>query len=470
RAAIMGILALVALQAGRQQLALNTLAFSAALMALFNPLLLWDIGFQLSFAATLGLILYAAPLSQWAHAWLARRFSKAWAARLRGPLNDYVFMTLAAQLTTLPLLLFYFQRLSFLSLPANLLILPVQPALMVLGGGSLLLGLVIFPLGQVLATFSWGLVAYSIRIVQFFAELPWAAQSLADFPFFLLLASYAAMAVLSVRSLREKVGQVRVRPMAGLGVLAALCLLIWSAALAAPDSTLKVALLDVGGEAILIRTPTGRSLLINAGPSLTRLLDELRRELPFGESLDWILLAGRQRVQIGALANNLERLSPKALAWAAESGQVDVVLQQAATSGSSVTKLQAGDTFDLGMEGRLEVLASGSDGAVLYLEWKDFRALLPVGLDPDLMKEMGSEFTNHPLDLLLLADGGSSALNTPDWFFGLAPQVIWVASDEELPVATQAALQGYRVLYSGQTGWLRLTTDGSNVWMDAAHP
>ena len=59
RAAIMGGLTLFAAQIGRCQDGLNTLAFVAALMALFNPYVLWDVGFQLSFAATLGLLLYA---------------------------------------------------------------------------------------------------------------------------------------------------------------------------------------------------------------------------------------------------------------------------------------------------------------------------------------------------------------------------------------------------------------------------
>ena len=58
------MLTLFAVQLGRRQDGLNTLALVAALMALFNPYILWDVGFQLSFAATLGLLLYAGPLSQ----------------------------------------------------------------------------------------------------------------------------------------------------------------------------------------------------------------------------------------------------------------------------------------------------------------------------------------------------------------------------------------------------------------------
>src|SRR5215208_1131216 len=67
RAAIMGSLALFAKQVGRRQLALNTLLAVALLMCLWNPLYIWDVGFQLSFFATLGLILYADPFSKFAN-------------------------------------------------------------------------------------------------------------------------------------------------------------------------------------------------------------------------------------------------------------------------------------------------------------------------------------------------------------------------------------------------------------------
>ncbi|HKI54548.1 MAG TPA: ComEC family competence protein, partial [Anaerolineales bacterium] len=74
RAAVMGGLALLAKQLGRRQAALNTLLAVALLMCLWNPLYVWDVGFQLSFFATLGLILYAEPFSQFANKIIIRYF------------------------------------------------------------------------------------------------------------------------------------------------------------------------------------------------------------------------------------------------------------------------------------------------------------------------------------------------------------------------------------------------------------
>jgi len=64
RAVIMGIVFLFANRVGRQGLALNPLFLTALLMTLYDPMWLWDVGFQLSFVATLGLILYATPLQK----------------------------------------------------------------------------------------------------------------------------------------------------------------------------------------------------------------------------------------------------------------------------------------------------------------------------------------------------------------------------------------------------------------------
>jgi competence protein ComEC len=107
RAAIMGILALFAWQLGRQT-GINTLAITAAAMAGFNPSILWDPGFQLSFAATLGLVLYAEPLQTWFTNLLTRRLSPATARRIAGSVGSYLLFTLAAQVMTLPIIAYHF--------------------------------------------------------------------------------------------------------------------------------------------------------------------------------------------------------------------------------------------------------------------------------------------------------------------------------------------------------------------------
>jgi competence protein ComEC len=129
RAAIMGSLTLVAIIAGRQTYALASLAAAALLMTLWNPFLLWDVGFELSFAATLGLVLLVRPWKEHVQARLSHWISEERATALVRMLSDPLFVTLAAQLAVWPITIYYFRRFSLVSPLTNFLIIPAQPGL-----------------------------------------------------------------------------------------------------------------------------------------------------------------------------------------------------------------------------------------------------------------------------------------------------------------------------------------------------
>jgi len=125
RATIMGGLYITAIHLGRQAHALISLVVAAFLMTLLNPFTLWDLGFQLSFAATLGLILYVPPVHEWLDKrlvwWPSPAFSTGWKL-----LSESIIVTLAAQLWVLPIILHNFRQFSVVSLLSNALIVPAQ--------------------------------------------------------------------------------------------------------------------------------------------------------------------------------------------------------------------------------------------------------------------------------------------------------------------------------------------------------
>jgi competence protein ComEC len=146
RAAVMGSLAIPAYFLGRRLIGIHSLTIAAAIMLAFNPFLLWDVGFQLSFLATLGLMVLADPLIRF----LTQRISSKWGevkARNVQPLLILVIPTLAAQFAVSPVLFNLDRSILLYSLPANLLILPLQPLLMTLSGLGVLIGLLIPPIG-----------------------------------------------------------------------------------------------------------------------------------------------------------------------------------------------------------------------------------------------------------------------------------------------------------------------------------
>ena len=161
RAAIMAFLASLSLQAGRIYSPRNSIALAAFLITLNNPKApVFDLGLQLSFAATMGII-YLSPIIK----------------RLSFFENDGVFgwrtilsLTLAAQVGVAPITIMNFTNFSFTSLPANIALLVIMPVLLPLAFITVAVGSVVLPLGMILAKLTAFLLDYSNLIIEFFSE------------------------------------------------------------------------------------------------------------------------------------------------------------------------------------------------------------------------------------------------------------------------------------------------------------
>ena len=272
RAAIMGGLALFARQVGRRQQGINTLAITAAVMAFFNPMVPGDVGFQLSFTATLGIILYADPFQRVFVSLASRRLPEATVKRLAGPISEYILFTLAAQIAVLPVIVYHFKRFSLSSFPANLAILPLQPPIMIVGGAAVLLGLVFFPLGQLIAFVTWPFVACTIRVVEWFAQFSGGVLIFGEVSWIFVIFYYLVLLSLTLWGGRIRTRLPTLKPAITFSALLVVTSLAWQAALSTPDGLLHITVLDVGtGDAILIHTPQGRFVLVDGGPSTTHL-------------------------------------------------------------------------------------------------------------------------------------------------------------------------------------------------------
>jgi len=165
RAAFMGLLVIFASGYGRLYNPGTSLLLAAAGMLMINPLALrYDLGFQLSFAAVLGLF-YLSPVILY----FLRKLS------LPARFKELASNTMAAQISVLPLLLYYFHSLSLVALPVNLIILPLVPLAMLSGFVMGIGGLLSEYLGRFIGITAWAVTQFQLMIVREFAHLPWAS-------------------------------------------------------------------------------------------------------------------------------------------------------------------------------------------------------------------------------------------------------------------------------------------------------
>jgi competence protein ComEC len=182
RASIMASLVLLAQFLGRRYNVLRALFFAGATMLFINPyLLIYDIGFQLSFMATLGLVLIL-PLFE----------NKIVEGKGIG-VREFFLSTLATQIAVLPLLMYHIGQVSLIALLVNVLVLPVVPLAMLLTFFTGLLGLVSVQVASVVGYIATLSLQYVLLVAEWFADVPFAAVTVPVFSGWGVLGLYACM-------------------------------------------------------------------------------------------------------------------------------------------------------------------------------------------------------------------------------------------------------------------------------------
>jgi competence protein ComEC len=477
RAAFMGSVSLFARQLGRRNDGMNALMGVALLMALINPLVLWDVSFQLSFFATLGLILYSEPFSNFTNR-IIEKIIKEDTSTIARIINENIILTFAAQLTTIPIMAYHFNRISLISFIANPFILPVQPPVMIVSGLAVLVSTVFYPLGQLIAWIALPFSIYSIRVVELFDKVPHGVIVLGNASIWIVLAAYAVLLTATfggpaIQSwFQRTAGSLRAGALAFAFTLLFICMvLVWRASATAGDGKFHVTFLDVGSaDAVLIQTPEGRNILINGGASVTELSDELGRRLPlFSRKLDWLIIASTQENQLAALPRLVEIYPPENVLWSGNvqaSFSAQLLDEYFAKENIPVTRAEAGQRLELGENSFIEIQAAGPRGSVVLIQYGNFRALLPIGLSEGMWESLEYGNSIGSLDVLLLSESGYAPTNPPDLLENMTPQlvVLSVGAGDPNGLPSQEVLDslggGYSLLRTDRSGWIDVSTDG----------
>ncbi|MCH7787559.1 MAG: ComEC/Rec2 family competence protein [Chloroflexi bacterium] len=292
RAAIMGSVYLVALLVGRPRSVLPALGLAAAVMVAVSPGVLLSLSFQLSFAAMVGITSVMSLVGK-----ARSRTQPTILSTLITWLMGAIAISIAATLATLPLIAFYFERVSLVGILATLLVMPALPLALAAHAIAGILGLFATWPAQLFGWIAWAATAYITGVVGLIARFPVASVGIGWVSPVMVWAYYGLFALFFARkALRRAVSWVveRVRglPSLPLGdksvswwILApviSIAAMTWVAALSLPDSRLHVAFIDVGqGDAAFITTPDGHQIVVDGGPDPMELVRFLGDNMPF---------------------------------------------------------------------------------------------------------------------------------------------------------------------------------------------
>ena len=475
RAAFMGGLGVLGGMFGRRQNGLNSLGMACLVMVLLDPNLPWDLGFQLSVAATLGLVLFGQPLEnkflQTAERWLSKEQSQS----LLAPVSEIFLFSIAAQVMTIPIIAYQFGGISWLALLANPLILPPQSLVMVLGGLALLAGLVTPGLGQIFAVLALPFVRYTIRMVITLSRLSSGDWTLPKFHIAWLILFYTILFVLTLlppiqrTALRRKIFTHHTAML----MMAGLVIFVWNRVLTIPDEKLHLTLLDQAGT-VLIQTPQGQSILIGGGPSPSRLKQSLGQMLPAGKStIDLLIVGSAAREDLNGLDGILDTLPIEMAMWGVdpEANQTSTsIYRKLFDSGAPITQPDTAPSLDLGEGMSLRTLWSDGSGTLLWLSWRNFSALLPTGkIAQDWMR-----VPEYP-DVVLMADGLSGDEPVLQQILQWSPAIILLPLEaSDLSLDGQHPLidvfEGFPVMSTLDYNWVRISTDGDQLWVNGRKP
>jgi competence protein ComEC len=445
RAGVMGAAAAIATLAGRPASRVYALLLAVVATLALNPRASSDIGWQLSFAAVVGIFVWAAPLRALA---LTRiNGDGGW----RRGLIDGVAVTIAATLATAPLMAHHFEAFSATSLLANVLALPaVVPAMW--------LGMIVAALGQVpmapVESLNWLnslLLAYIGQVAEWMGGPSWALVGLPMSSWASVFSAYATLLAGGLGLRRWAAGRQgwrtgsRLRSWRavrlGVAALAALTIVGVAAVLGRGASAplpvgLRVSVLDVGqGDSILLQPGDGAPLLVDGGHRGDGLREKLT-DLGVG-SLAAAVITHDQSDHAGGVEDLLGSLPIRRFVYA---GAGRRLIGAARAAGAAPTRVAEGSELRSGSL-RVEVLwpprellagvpaqDPNSLSLVLLARWRHFEMLLTGDAEAEAVP-----MDPGPVDVLKVSHHGSADTGLADLLDRTAPRLAVISVGEGNP-------------------------------------
>ncbi|MGI6778171.1 MAG: DNA internalization-related competence protein ComEC/Rec2 [Acetivibrionales bacterium] len=465
RAFIMAETALLGKIINREAEVINSLSLAAIVLLVYNPYNLLNIGFQLSFAATLSLVLFYKTIK-----------NKISLKFLPDAINDTISATLAAQAGVLPITVYYFNKVSIISLISNIVVVPLTGVITVLGCIMALLGQMSLAISRAIGYVNCTILSFVLFIAEFSSHIPFAVIKMAT-PSIIIIVLYYILTCFFLWYKPSK--GLRVKPRYYLLSCLALTLII-SVYILIPKNMI-VAFLDVGqGDSIFIKTCSGKAVLIDGGIGGTSVEGIL---LDYGVlSIDAVIATHGHDDHINGLLPVMENFRVKSLLIPCNTqySEFSELIGIAEKRGIDYHTLAAGDEISLDRNTLIRVLSPGRDmidtktslnngSLVLKLLYKDVQLLLTGDIEKEAEYFLANNGKNLSADILKIAHHGSEASSTDIFLDRVLPQAAVISvGKNSFGHPSEAVLKkltdrGIDIFRTDKDGAVVMKSDGSGI-------
>jgi len=412
RAAVMGAVVLVGMLGGGQRRGTGVLALSVAVLIVVAPELAVSWGFALSVAATIGLILWSPGMLMW----IQQKFP-----RLPSVVADGFAITLTAQLATVPIVIAMGSSVGIAGVPANILAMPMVPAVTILGLLTALLSVTCYPLAVFIGLIATWCASWIAKVAFICSQLPFATVPWPSSWSGAILALLLLLTVISANRWMRKhypTGIPSTLQWSALGLcLAVVCCVVFTTASRhwLPNQWALVAC-DVGqGDGVVLRTGPTSAMLIDTGLD-GRVIDSCLDDLGVNV-LDAVVITHFHADHVGGLRGALAGREVKA----AFTTPLNEPLNEASaareiltTHGLDFQVLSAGDVHVTGeVHWRVlwpsHLIAGGPNNAsiVLIADVAGLRVVLPGDIEPAAQAAVMAENPSPQADVAKVPHHGS---------------------------------------------------------------
>lgn len=466
RAGISTIIAIFATLIYRKQDTYTTISIALLLTLLNNPFAIFDVGLQLSYLATLSIIIFYSKFTQ-------KQFNN----KVKKYLYESAMLTLSANILILPITIYEFNTIPINSIISNLLAGPLLGICIILGMFTVIISTVCFPVSKLIAFPLQIILKILIKIIELISKIPFGNYTVKTPWFIVVFLTYAIIAAL----IHNKKGITKILTMVTLIIF----IVMQVCAFINIDGKLKIYFIDVGqGDSMLVKTVKGKNILIDGGGSkdpdydigekilVTYLLDRRIK------TLDYVIISHFDEDHATGVAQILGKIDVSSIILTRQLEENDIyrhILSIAKEKKIKLIYVKEGDVLKIGgikisiihPENKLMINnPMNNNSIVCKVEYNSFSMLLTGDIEMEAEELILRKNINLKADVLKVAHHGSKTSTTGEFLKAINPKValIGVGKNNNFGHPSNEVIQrlkenGTRIYRTDENGEISITVN-----------